>query len=83
MNFTKKYTSLLLFGSIAFVVAVILWRSSTKESFKNVEFAARNLPDDYLSNPASLTVDYCRTRKQMMTPPCHIFCQIHNCNVSG
>ena len=83
MNFTKKYTPLLLLGSIALVVTVVLCRSSAKESFVNIELAARDLPSDYLINPASLTVKYCRTRKQSTVPPCHIFCQIHNCNISG
>jgi|LauGreSBDMM110SN_4_FD.fasta_scaffold48808_3 hypothetical protein len=83
MNFIKKYTPLLLVGSIALVVTVILWRTSAKESFVNVELAAKNLPSDYLTNPASLTVEYCRTRKQSTVPPCHIFCGLHNCNISG
>jgi len=91
MRFSKKYIFLLSVFSIVFIVSIVLWRNNVTylniENFQssltitNDETAC--LPKDYLSNPASLTTDFCSTREWMTTPPCRAFCNTagNNCNL--
>lgn len=69
------------------ITGSVLWRTSYPalgiEAFITNDEAAY-LPKDYMSNPASLSVEYCRNRQHFSGPPCHIFCTTagNNCNIN-
>ena len=88
MKLNKKLLLLFLF----ILVAMGIWYSKKTEGFQvklevidTTNDEAALLPKDYLTNPRSLTTQYCANRKFYTTPPCETFCHLpgNNCNLRG